>query len=364
MSALVGQSKSETVVVCHICSQPGHDVKADCPLKPQRRDHNSRKTIQSEENRKRKLPFLLTLTIQHENRKQSICRPMESRSQTISLPYLVDKVILASCHGWLVLGSMFVNYEESCLWNPGSKAMIKLPNKNARYYFNKCVLSKPPTEPDCHILFYSTDRFGYGQISFCKIGDDKYVDERHQLIATASFQGKIYGITNPGYKFVIIEFVRGKIEFRQILMLDREQPFKAPVVKRNWVLRHKIELINSPFDDELLMVIKDFTHHNYRVTDDLEYRVFRVDINRMKCIEVDDIGDYAILIGYNGNGFCCSSSVANTFKPNSIYYTPENGTYFYVYDFDEKSTTSCLPPDVANIIISCNCWLHLKDLSC
>ncbi|KAL3641168.1 hypothetical protein CASFOL_016136 [Castilleja foliolosa] len=236
--------------------------------------------------------------------------------------------------------------------------MIKLPNIN--YVFNKCVLSKPPTEPDCHILFYATYRY---RQSLCKIGDDKYVDERHKLVATASSQGKIYGIMNPGYKFVTIDFVGRTMKFRPILMLG-EQPLKALVVKRNWVLRYGIELINSPSDDELLMVIKDFTHHNHRVTDNLEYRVVRVDTNRMKCTEVDDIGDHAILIGSNGNGFCCSSSVANTFKPNSIYYAPRLGTSFYVYDLNEKSTTSCLPPDVGKIGISSNCWLDLKELSC
>ncbi|KAL3641163.1 hypothetical protein CASFOL_016131 [Castilleja foliolosa] len=371
MSGSVGQgskSKSEMVVVCHLCSQPGHR-KSNCPMKPQRRGHNSRrrKTIQSEENRKRELPFLLTQIIQQRgiNAKQSLCKPMESRSQTICFPDLAKKVILASSHGWLVLGGYFFNDEECFLWNPGSKAKINLPNTNAWYHFNKCVLSKAPTEPDCHILFYSTHPFNRYWLSFCKIGDDKYEDESHQLVATASFQGKIYGITNPGYKFVIIDFVGGKMEFRPILMLDREQPFKAPIVKRNWVLRHEIDLINSPFDDELLMVIKDFPHDRNYVHDDIEYRVFRVNVNRMECIEVDDIGYHAILIGYNGNGFCCSSSVANTFKPNSIYYTPMHGPDFYVYDLDEKSTTSCLPPDVGNIsLCSINCWVDLKELSC
>ncbi|KAL3641169.1 hypothetical protein CASFOL_016137 [Castilleja foliolosa] len=323
--------------------------------------------MQSEENRKRELPFLLTQIIQNReiNAKQSICRPMESRSQTIFFPDLVKKVVLASSHGWLVLACYFSNHEECCLWNPGSKATIKLPNINYWYCFNKCVLSKAPTEPDCHILFYSTHRFRYGNISFCKIGDDEYVDERHRLVAAASFQGKIYGITNPGYKFVIIDFVGGKMEFRPILMLDREQPFKAPVVKRNWVMRYEIELINSPSDDELLLVTRDTTYNEYFLNDYLEYRVFRVDIKRMKCIEVDDIGDHAILIGYNGNGFCCSSSVANTFKPNSIYYAPHYGTFFDVYDLDEKSTTSCLPPGVVNLTRFCsNCWADLKELSC
>ncbi|KAL3641170.1 hypothetical protein CASFOL_016138 [Castilleja foliolosa] len=358
MSASIGQatkSKSEILVVCHLCSQPGHR-KAYCPLKPQRQ---CQKPIESEENRKRKLPFLLTLQ-RGTNAKQSFCRPLESRSQTIYFPDLVDNVILASNYGWLVLVGCFLNDHECCLWNPGSKAMIKLPNINRFYLFNKCVLSKPPTEPDCHILFYSP-RFCWQ--SYCKIGDVKYVEEKFQLIATASFQGKIYGFMNPGYKFVTIEFVGGTMEFRPLLILDQEQPLKAPVIKRNWVVWHEIELMESPFVDELLLVIKDFTHHNYNyyATDSSEYRVFRVDINRMKCIEVDDIGDHVILISKYGDEICCSSSVTDTFKPNSIYHT-EYGAYVYVYDLDDKSMTSWLPPDVAKIDLSNNFWLDLKEL--
>ncbi|KAL3636862.1 hypothetical protein CASFOL_019161 [Castilleja foliolosa] len=310
-------------------------------MKPQRRGQRQcrkrqEKTIQFEENRKRQLPFLLT--IQHGiNVKQSFCRPLESRSQPIWFPDLVLRLRL-NCRGYI----------ES-------------------HIYNKCVLSKPPTEPDCHILInsYCTS---YEQ-SFCKIGDVEFVhqsleEESSQLVAIASFKGKIYGVMSPGYKFVTIEFIGSTMEFRPIL-INGEQHWKAPVMKRNWVVRHYDELINSPFGDELLLVIKDFAHQNYFKIDGSEYRVFRVDINGMECIEVDDIGDHAILINYYGNGYCCSSNGTNTFfKPNSIYHTSENGAYVYVYDLDDKSSTSWLPPGVAEIKISDNYWLDLEELSC
>ncbi|KAL3617498.1 hypothetical protein CASFOL_037819 [Castilleja foliolosa] len=364
MSASVGQStqnKSETVV-CHICSQPGH-CKADCPLKPQRRGHNSRhKTIKSEMG-KGKLPFVLTLQ-RGLNGKQSICRPLETRSQTICFPILVDKCVLASTHGWLVLVDNFNG--ECCIWNPGSKDMIKLPPLQYSYTYNKCVLSKPPTEPDCHILFNSSCMYVQ---SFCKIGDVEYVrqslrEKRSQLVAIASSsQGKIYGVMRPGYKFVTIEFVGATMELRPILLINREEePWKAPVIKRNWVVAQYTNLIDSPFGDELLLVIKDYAHHNY-IIDGSEYKVFRVDINRMECIEVDDIGDHAILIGYYGNGFCCSSGGTNTFKPNSIYHTTRCRAHIYVYDLDDKSTISWLPRDVVNTKLCNNFWVDLNELS-
>ncbi|KAL3623987.1 hypothetical protein CASFOL_032803 [Castilleja foliolosa] len=352
------KSKSE-MAVCHLCSQPGHR-KADCPLKPHRTSRRQcQKPIENEMG-KGKLPFLLTL--QRLNDKQSICRPLESRSQTICFPILVEKFIVASTHGWFVLLDMYD--EECCLWNPGSGAIIELPTLPNSPIFNKCVLSKPPTEPDCHILFNSS--CSSVQL-FCKIGDVQYVrhslrEEKSRLVAIASSQGKLYGVMSPGYKFVTVEFVGTTMELRP-MFINGEQSWKAPVIKTNLVVLDHAELIDSPSGDELLLVIKNYTHHNYCIIDGSEYRVFRVDINRMECIEVDDIGDHAILIGYYGNGFCCSSSGTNTFKPNSIYHTTRHRAHVYVYDLDDKSITSWLPPDVVDIKFSGNYWLDFNELS-
>ncbi|KAL3641233.1 hypothetical protein CASFOL_016201 [Castilleja foliolosa] len=355
-------AKSKMVVLCYLCSQPGHR-KSGCPLKPHRNSRRQcQKPIESEMG-KGKLPFLLTLQ-RGLNEKQSICRPLESRSQTISFPILVNKCILASVHGWLVLLDEF--NDECCLWNPRSKAIIELPTLPESYIYNRCVLSKPPTEPDCHILFNSSC---YTVQSFCKIGDVHFehhyiIEEDSRLYAIASFQGKIYGIMSPGYRFLSVEFVGTTMELRPML-INGEQPWSLPIINRNLVVMDYANLIDSdsPSTDGLLLVIKDFTHHNY-YNDGSEYRVFRVDINQMECIEVDDIGDHAILIGYYGNGFCCSSSGTNTFQPNSIYHTTHYRAHIYVYDLNDKSVTLWLPPDVVNIKDSGNYWLDINELSC
>ncbi|KAL3641153.1 hypothetical protein CASFOL_016121 [Castilleja foliolosa] len=259
------------------------------------------------------------------------------------IPVLVDKLILASNYGWLVLVDRYKG--DCCLWNPVSKDIIELPFLDKCYLYRKCVLSKPPTEPDCHILFNSLSP---NLQSFCKIGDVEYVHsspKEDRLVAIASFQGKIYGVMHPGYKFVTIEFVERTIEFRPMLN-NMKQPLTAPFIKRDWVLRHDNQLIGS--GGELLLVIKGYVHNNYYIYDGSEYRVFRVDINRMECIELDDIGDHAILVNCYGNGYYCSSSGTNLIKPNSIYNTSYFGAHLYVYDLDDKSTVTWLPPHVAN----------------
>ncbi|KAL3641281.1 hypothetical protein CASFOL_016249 [Castilleja foliolosa] len=319
----------------------------------------SNRAEMSNENKNKQMqppPYLLTI---HQN--LTVYRPVDGTSRTMFIRILARKYVIASTHGWLVIVDQY--YRSCHLWKPGSKDRIKLPRLQDFHYYRKCVLSKPPTEPDCYILFISDDLLWQ---AFCKIGDVEFAcptqeKEVDRLIAIASFQGKIYGVMSPDYKFVTIEFVGRTMEFRPIL-INGEEPLKAPAIKRNWIVRHENDLIHSHSGNELLLVIKNFTQGS--IKDGSEIRVFRVDINRMECIEVDDLGDQVILIGQYGPGFCCSSR-GTTFKPNSIYYIMEFDSCVYVYHLDDKSTTSWLPHDLRLNDIS-HFWvdLNLEKLCC
>ncbi|KAL3641229.1 hypothetical protein CASFOL_016197 [Castilleja foliolosa] len=305
------------------------------------------------ESRQSQPPSILTIHYRQQG-KHTIYRPVDGKSHIICTSILIDKYVVASTHGWLVLTDKIK--QDCCLWNPDSKDVIKLPRLQKNCFYSKCVLSKPPTEPDCHILFTSDDLF---QQAFCKIGDVEFVyqsqiKEVERLIGIASSQGKIYGVMIPDFKFVTIEFVGRTIEFRPIL-INGEQPLTAPVIEKNWVVRNVSDLIDSHTGNELLFVVKDLTQNS--IMDGSEFTVFRVDINRMECIEVDDIGDQVILIGQCGTGFCCSSS-GTTFKPNSIYYIREYERCVYVFDLDDKSTVSWLPNDVGYVLN--HFWVDVK----
>ncbi|KAL3620570.1 hypothetical protein CASFOL_035482 [Castilleja foliolosa] len=267
-------------------------------------------------------PLRSEIVKENENRQRQ--PPLILTSHTIYIPDLVDKYVFASTHGWLVLVDMFK--DDCCLWNPGSKDMIKLP-----------VLED----------FYLYKEYDMLLQAFCKIADDEFVCPTQvkgvdRLIAITSFQGKIYGVMSNDYVFGTIEFVGRTMELRPI-SINGEQLLKAPVINKNWVVWNEIDLIGSHTDNSLLFVMKDLAQDS--ITDGSEFRVFRVDINRMECIEVDDIGDQVILIGHYGTGFCCSSS-GTTFKPNSIYYIVKFESCAHVYNLDDKSTTSWLPHDV------------------
>ncbi|KAK6118769.1 hypothetical protein DH2020_047495 [Rehmannia glutinosa] len=237
--------------------------------------------------------------------------------------------------------------------------IIELPRLDESYLYNKCVLSKPPTEPDCHILFNSASTM---EQSFCKIGDLEFVhhsleEEEYELMAIASFQGKIYGVIDPGYRFVTIKLVGKTLELSPMLMNDGE-PWRVPERLPKSVEWHENDLVESPCGGELMLVIKTFSK-SY-IKDGAEFRIFRVDINGMECVELDNIGEQTIFIGYNGRGFC-SSSLRKGIKPNSIYYTDEEGRDLYIYDLRFGAKDSLLPCPIAGRYRSANYWVELRD---
>ncbi|KAI3467522.1 hypothetical protein Pfo_024185 [Paulownia fortunei] len=293
---------------------------------------------------------------QHE--KQCFYSIPENRFHATSIPELCDKYVLGCAYGWLVL--VDTDTDDCCLWNPVSMEKIELPQLEYSSMYNRCVLSKPPTEPDCHILFNSSSA---SHRAFCQVGDDEFViqlsvDEEIYLLAAASFQGKIYGFTLPGYRFVSVHFVDKTLELRPILKGEGEgeggQPWHIPSPSRTWVTMLDNYLIESPCG-ELLLV-----HKMYLCSflyDGLDFRVFRVDTNQKECMELCDIGKRAIFLSHCGGGFCSSSA---GIKPNSIYYTVPDSRNLYVYDLNDRSTTPLLPCPAARRSQSVSCWVEYQ----
>ncbi|GFP91938.1 hypothetical protein PHJA_001337900 [Phtheirospermum japonicum] len=254
------------------------------------------------EDRKNQVPLLMTLHgQQYEN--QSFYNVLENRYQTICLPIFKNRNILGSAYGWLVLAG----HNGYCLLNPTSLENIELPQLEGHFYYDKCVLSKPPTEPDCHVVF---NHSFYMCLSAWRInGEDGFVKasskEKGRLTAIASFRGGIYGIFG-NYEFVTIHLVGETVE-------------------------------------------------------GVEFRVFRVDVDGMECVELENIDGLTIFVGYYGNGFCCSSLVTGS-KPNSIYYTNEVGRDMYVFDLDDRSIVGSLSCPIAEDNLSVNFWVDCPDI--
>ncbi|KAG8370539.1 hypothetical protein BUALT_Bualt14G0128100 [Buddleja alternifolia] len=289
-------------------------------------------------NEERQLPLLLI----SQKEKQFFYNILDNRFHTINIPELRNKYILTSAFGWLIL--VDINTEDCYLWNPVSLDKIELPELTCPLTYNKCHLSKPPTEPDCHILFIAGNGLSR---HFCQIGDDQFVtqtttDNVGCLSAVASFQGKIYGIviSHFVYQFVTANFVGGTLELNPIL-IEGGLPWGMPQPSRPWTQMHVDYLIESSCG-ELLLVHKMFRCIHLEVG--LEFRVFRVDVDQMECKELENIGEQAIFISDDGEAFCCSSLGV---KPNSIYFTVPESRNLYIYDLNDRSTSASLPCSIA-----------------
>ncbi|KAI3467524.1 hypothetical protein Pfo_024187 [Paulownia fortunei] len=284
-------------------------------------------------NIERRPPWLL-ISHGQQHEKQCFYSISENRFHATSIPELCDKYVLGCAYGWLVL--VDTDTDDCCLWNPVSMEKIELPQLEYSSMYNRCVLSKPPTEPDCHILFNSSSA---SHRAFCQVGDDEFViqlsvDEEIYLLAAASFQGKIYGFTLPGYRFVTVHFVDKTLELRPILKGEGE---------------------GEGEEDSLGTFL---VHHEHGfLYDGLDFRVFRVDTNQKECMELCDIGKRAIFLSHCGGGFCSSSA---GIKPNSIYYTVPDSRNLYVYDLNDRSTTPLLPCPAARRSQSVSCWVEYQ----
>ncbi|GER37644.1 zinc finger C3HC4-type RING finger family protein [Striga asiatica] len=135
-----------------------------------------------------KLPLLMTSHGTFFDR-QSFYSLVDGQWKTIVLFILCGKRILGSGHGWLVLVDYLTG--ESCLWNPVLMREIGLPCLQDALCFNRCVLTGPPNEPDCHVVFCSTN---LEERTVFRVRDSTTVssppreaDELIRLIALTSF---------------------------------------------------------------------------------------------------------------------------------------------------------------------------------
>ncbi|KAL3653937.1 hypothetical protein CASFOL_003618 [Castilleja foliolosa] len=308
-------------------------------------------------------PWLLITDGSH-NEKQYLYNISDNRYHRLNgFPEFHDMKVLASAYGWLVLVNPKTDY--TYIWNPISMAKIDIGQLNIHdaYIFEKCVMSKPPSEPDCRLVFYTITG---GHQAFLQLVDDdniihKYLpDDTYRdvmLMAVVSFRGTLYGFLHPGCRFVTIDFDNETVEFRPILKLVDQQPWDMPWPNREWALYWDDHMIESPCGQELLLVRKMFLCQFS--PDKFDFRVFRLDVERKEYVELDSIGDRAIFISHCGGGFCCDTGI---FRRNCIYYTVKQGMSrsVYVYDFNYRSTTLLLPCSAARLTLSANYWVERR----
>ncbi|GER37696.1 hypothetical protein STAS_14126 [Striga asiatica] len=321
--------------------------------------------------RKTQVPLLMTShTRAHD--KHSIYSLSGNWSRTVSIANFSGKRVLGSNHGWLAMANPLT--DECLLWNPELAKQIPLPRLRESSHYNRCVLSKPPTEPGCLAAFVGS--FGFN-LSVCVVGAHEFANRSlmyfkttSTMVAIGALHEQIYGVVYSmldGYQLVTVGLVDGPtITIVPLMSADGSGLWIPPLLERRWIGLHPGYLIESPAGaGELLLVMKVFLcgYHADKENDGMVFRVFRVDVERRECVELDQIDGMTVFIGSCGNGFCRRSGSGGGSKPNCIYYANKEGRLVYVYDLGDRSTTPLLLCPDAKPRGSTNYWIDLPGTS-
>ncbi|KAL3513804.1 hypothetical protein ACH5RR_026521 [Cinchona calisaya] len=269
----------------------------------------------------------------------------ENRYYSRTIPEMRRKYLLASSHGWLLLADCF---KDDCfLLNPQSKEKIQLPLLKSKYQLEertvivdyrkaKFVFSKPPTDPECHILLICD----LGRLLlFCKLGDEKFTVQSatfgNDHISTALvFQGKVYALLKPSYKIATIDFNAADSAIEVQPLIKDGRPCAVP--RRPSVLssQHFEEYLVESFD-ELLCIRKIYSAFFAKEVSDFE--IFRVDLCNMECEVLDALGERTIFLS-NGMSYSTIAAISRTVR-NSVYYTETGEKNLFLYELEDRSKT-------------------------
>lgn len=253
-----------------------------------------------------------------------------------SIRMLFNKRIIASTHGWLVLVNINGGDGDCWVWNPISMdTIIPLPPLQHRSQYHACLITKPPTLPNYHLLFLHQSR---SKLAYCAIGDQCFTTQtlHHDILAVGSFHDRIYGVQVDGerYSLVSIDVVGNGRPLELTPLIFELERFN--ISSRPWHGNARIDAYLVACDDEdSMFLVRMSEFHHCR-----EFRVFRVDPDTRECVEVNDIGGRTIFIGEAAaaTGFCCRSSNKMV---NCIYYMRgkwHEGSSLYLYSLDGSTT--------------------------
>ncbi|KAI8544183.1 hypothetical protein RHMOL_Rhmol08G0276000 [Rhododendron molle] len=95
----------------------------------------------------------------------------QDHNDLASIPEMLNKRICTCAHGWLVL---FDYTSDDCfLLNPVSMEKIMLPELPPALSFDTCILSAPPTDPECVVILVTTERHAL----FLQLGESGWTEQ-------------------------------------------------------------------------------------------------------------------------------------------------------------------------------------------
>ncbi|OMO52496.1 hypothetical protein COLO4_37147 [Corchorus olitorius] len=199
------------------------------------------------------------------------------------IPEMRNRRIFHASFGWLVLMSRD-SISDFLLLNLTSMETIQIPDPLDVEYSNMCILTAPPMDPNCRIIF--NDPLSKDFL-FCRPGiDSEYTRQKISkevfgfVISSITIGGNTFCWTSLG-KLLTIEFEESNLKFCQVMV--RNKPRKTFCLSQDLV----------EFHGELLLVRKLMSRVTFCEWPST-FEIYKLDSCAMEWVEMKSIGDNAI----------------------------------------------------------------------
>ncbi|KAF7136142.1 hypothetical protein RHSIM_Rhsim08G0204900 [Rhododendron simsii] len=253
----------------------------------------------------------------------------------VSIPEMLNKRICTCAHGWLVL---FDYTSDDCfLLNPVSMEKIMLPELPPAPLnsFDTCILSAPPTDPECVVILVTTDSHAL----FLRLGEsrwtEQYLRSEREVFRQAAVCGrKIYGLA-PGGTLVTVKVVGSKLVVTE---LGAEELPNEAIPE---AFKFFYDIVESC--GEVFGVVKYYLGGTSKIR---EVEVYKLDFSRLAWTKVESLGNRAFFLSGTTCNFSCpttTTTAESRVKQNCIYFIEGNDRDLYVFDMENYSISFSTP---------------------
>ncbi|XP_043708185.1 F-box protein At2g26160-like [Telopea speciosissima] len=273
----------------------------------------------------------------------------------LELPEAADRRICGSSAGWLV--TVHANSEIQLL-HPFTRAQIQLPPLTAfpsrlpvplhqgkefaghlrDYYIHKAIVGFCSSESEAIVMAIRKED---DQLAFCRPGKDLrwtvfegYLRRSHDVIF---YKEQFYTVKGSGRVFM----VSGLEDASPQLTLVGHRPTKPSYPSRLYLVESSGDLLMVYRFLDLYLYVDDDDDEDVVVDSDddgtepvrlphrtVNFEVYKLDLGEGNWVEVDNLGDRAVFVGYN-DSFSVSASEFPGCRGNCIYFTDD---YFEGYN--------------------------------
>lgn len=249
-----------------------------------------------------------------------------------NIPEMLNTEICTCSHGWLVLFEFESN--ECFLLNPVSMEKIMLPKLPPAFSFSTCILSAPPTDPECIVIFESTEN---PSVIFLRLGESSVWTEQYSGSDGGSFRGaamcggRIYGLALGG-TLMTAKVVGSNLVVTQV----GAEELPNNTIPETFHFSYQIVESNG----ELFGVVKYYKGTTDRIR---LIEVYKMEFSRLVWTKVESLGNRAFFLSGTTCNFSCPTTEDSRLKPNCIYFIQGNDRHLYVFDLENCSISFSTP---------------------